>query len=59
MYEQNAAAYAKAKEDYADAYAEALTDPIKLQNFPMTATSYQQKIDQAYDEWKTARCRED
>jgi hypothetical protein len=54
MYQQNAAAYAKAKKDYADAYAEALADPIKLQNWPLAGRSYQQKIDQAYDEWKTA-----
>lgn len=34
-----------------DAYADALTDPIKLQNWPIVGKFYSDDIDQAMDRW--------
>jgi hypothetical protein len=51
MYEKNAANYAKAKSDYAAAYAKAQSDPATLQAWPLTATTYQQAVDSAWDDW--------
>lgn len=33
------------------AYANALTDPIKLSNFPMEGRIYQEEVDDAWDKW--------
>lgn len=54
MYEKNAADYAKAKSDYAAAYAKAQSDPAALQAWPLTGTTYQQAVDQAWDRWMGA-----
>ena len=54
MYERNAAAYAKAKADYAAAYAKARSSPMMLQTWPLTATSYQQAVDSAWNSWTSA-----
>ena len=54
LYEKNAADYAKAKSDYAAAYARARSDPAALQAWPLTATTYQQAVDSAWDCWMSA-----
>jgi hypothetical protein len=54
MYERNAAAYAKAKSDYAAGYAKASSSPMTLQTWPLTATTYQQAIDTAWNSWTSA-----
>ena len=54
MYEKNAADYAKAKSDYAVAYAKARSDPAALQAWPLTATTYQQAVDRAWNAWMSA-----
>jgi hypothetical protein len=54
MYEKNAAEYAKAKSDYAVAYAKARSDPPALQAWPLTATTYQQAVDRAWNAWMSA-----
>jgi hypothetical protein len=52
-YLKNAAAYAKAKSDYADAQVAALANPAKADSWPMNSTTYQQAVDDAYDSLKT------
>src|SRR5262249_30734690 len=54
LFSKNAAAYALAKAAYAVAMADAKTDPSKAAIWPMTATTYQNTVDDAYDTWKTA-----
>jgi len=54
MYEKNAADYAKAKSDYAVAYAKACSDPAALQAWPLTGATYQQAVDRAWDTWMSA-----
>lgn len=54
MYEKNAAAYAKAKSDRAAAYAKAQSDPATLQIWPLTGTTYEQAIDNAWNTWTSA-----
>lgn len=54
MYEKNAADYARAKSDYAAAYAKARSDPTALQAWPLTATTYQQAVDHAWNAWMSA-----
>ena len=54
MYEKNAAEYAKAKSDYAVAYAKARSDATALQAWPLTATTYQQAVDRAWNAWMSA-----
>jgi hypothetical protein len=54
MYEKNATNYAKAKSDYTVAYAKAQSDPAALQAWPLTGTTYQQAVDQAWDRWMGA-----
>ncbi len=54
MYEKNAAEYAKAKSDYAVAYAKARFDATALQAWPLTATAYQQAVDRAWNAWMSA-----
>jgi hypothetical protein len=54
MYERNAAVYAKAKSDYAAAYAKARSSPMTLQTWPLTATTYQQAVDSAWNSWTSA-----
>lgn len=54
MYEKNAAEYAKAKSDYALAYAKARSDATALQAWPLTATTYQQAVDRAWNAWISA-----
>jgi hypothetical protein len=54
LYEKNAADYARAKADYAAAYAKACSDPATLQHWPLTATTYQQAVDRAWDTWSSA-----
>jgi hypothetical protein len=54
MYEKNAADYAKAKSDYAAAYAKVRSDPMALQNWPMVGTTYQQAVDSVWDRWMSA-----
>jgi hypothetical protein len=54
MYEKNAADYAKAKSDYAAAYAKAQSNPAALQTWPLTATTYQQAVDSAWNSWTSA-----
>src|SRR5438132_13405507 len=51
MYEKNAAEYAKAKSDYAEAYAKAQSTPAALQAWPLTGTTYRQAVDSAWDGW--------
>lgn len=51
IYEKNAADYAKAKSDYAMAYSKARFDPAALQAWPLTAKTYQQTVDSAWDDW--------
>ena len=51
MYQNNAAAYANAKSDYAAAYAKAQADPATLQAWPLTATTYRQAVDNAWNDW--------
>lgn len=53
-YEDNAAAYAKAKSDYAVAYAKASSDPAALQAWPLAAATYQQAVDRAWNAWMSA-----
>ncbi len=52
-YAKNAAAYAKAKMDYADAQAAALANPAKANLWPQDSVYYQQQVDDAYDTLKT------
>jgi hypothetical protein len=52
-YEKNSNAYALAKALYATAMAQAKSDPAKAEIWPMTSTTYQQTVDDAYDTWKT------
>jgi hypothetical protein len=54
MYEENMEAYAKAKSAMAEAYAKAQSDPMALQVWPMTAATYQQAVDRAWDSWMSA-----
>jgi hypothetical protein len=54
MYERNAADYAKARSDYAVAYAKAQSDPASLQAWPLTGKTYQQVVDSAWDDWVSA-----
>jgi len=54
MYEKNAADYAKAKSAYAAAYAKASSSPMALQTWPLTATTYQQAVDSAWNSWTSA-----
>lgn len=54
MYEKNAADYTKAKSDMGVAYAKALSDPLALQAWPMTGTTYQRAVDSAWDHWMSA-----
>src|SRR5215467_13394364 len=51
MYQKNAAAYAKAKSDYAEAYAKAQSNPAALQAWPLTGTTYRQTVDTAWNDW--------
>ncbi len=44
-------AYDEAVQDYATEFAEAVTDPAKLAQFPMTATPLRKKIDKTFDRW--------
>jgi hypothetical protein len=34
-----------------EAYADALTEPIKLQNWPIVGKSYAEEVDKAMDRW--------
>lgn len=54
MYERNAAAYAKAKSDYAAGYVKARSSPTTLQTWPLAATTYQQAVDSAWNSWTSA-----
>jgi hypothetical protein len=54
LYEKNAADYARAKSDYAAAYAKACSDPATLQQWPLTASTYQQAVDRAWNTWTSA-----
>ena len=54
LYEKNAADYTKAKSDMGVAYAKALSDPLALQAWPMTGTTYQRAVDSAWDRWMSA-----
>jgi hypothetical protein len=54
LYEKNAADYARAKSDYAVAYAKARSDSAALQAWPLTGTTYQQAVDRAWDSWMSA-----
>lgn len=54
MYEKNAAEYARAKSEYAAAYAKARSDATALQAWPLTATTYQQAVDRAWNAWTSA-----
>ena len=50
-YEKNAAAYANAKSDYAAAYAKAQSNPAALQAWPVAGKTYQQAVDNAWNDW--------
>jgi hypothetical protein len=52
-YQKNAGAYALAKANYANAMADAKSDPARAQVWPMTSATYQQAVDDAYDTFKT------
>ena len=52
-YITNAEAYAQAKTDYAVAQAMALANPALAASWPLTSSSYQQKVENAYDTLKT------
>lgn len=54
LYEKNAADYARAKSDYAAAYSKARSDPAILQRWPLTAVTYQQEVNRAWDSWTSA-----
>ena len=54
LYEKNAAAYAKAKSAYAEAYAKAQSNPAALQAWPLTGTTYGQAVDNAWNSWASA-----
>jgi hypothetical protein len=52
-YIKNAGAYADAKKAYADAQAAAQADPVKAQAWPVDSATHQQKVNDAWDAWKT------
>jgi hypothetical protein len=52
-YQKNALAYAKAKANYAINQAATLTDPAKANLWPQISATYQQAVDDAWDDWKT------
>jgi hypothetical protein len=52
-YTKNAAAYAKAKSDYALAQAKTLADPATSSMWPQLSAPYQATVDDAWDTWKT------
>jgi len=54
IYEANAADYAEAKSAYAAAYAKARSNPAALQAWPLSAATYQQAVDNAWDSWMSA-----
>ncbi|MFD8480538.1 hypothetical protein [Kitasatospora sp. NPDC059673] len=51
-YKDAAQKWADARSDFATAEAEAMTDPVKGQVWPVTSQSLQQKVDTAWDEWR-------
>ncbi|ADG20852.1 hypothetical protein [Paraburkholderia atlantica] len=52
-YMRNAEAYAQAKTDFTIAQNTALTDPTLAHSWPLLSASYKQKVDDAYDTFKT------
>lgn len=46
--------YAEAKYDYSQAKQMALADPVRAQHWPMDSVYHQRKVDQAWDDLKTA-----
>jgi hypothetical protein len=52
-YVKNAEAYAQAKTDFAVAQAAALGSPATAGSWPLMSASYQQKVDDAYDTFKS------
>jgi len=52
-YVTNAQAYADAKKAFADAQVAAQADPAKAQAWPVDSATYQQKVNDAWDAWKT------
>ncbi len=53
LYVKNAEAYAQAKTDFAIAQASALGNPATASSWPLMSDSYQQKVDDAYDTFKS------
>jgi hypothetical protein len=51
-YRHNQKALADARSAYALAYAQAMSDPVAGQAFPVTSASYQSAVDQAYNDFK-------
>lgn len=59
-------AYMKYQDEYKgkvkalqEAYANALTDPMKLQNWPIEGVSYQNDVDKAIDRWVSLGFKEE
>jgi hypothetical protein len=52
-YVKNAGTYADAKKVFADAQAAAQADQVKAQAWPVDSATYQQKVNDAWDAWKT------
>ena len=47
-------AYAKAKAAMVEASVKAQSDPMAAQLWPITASAYQQTVDDAWDSWMSA-----
>ncbi len=52
-YLNNAQTYSDAKAAYTKAQQEAQADPVKAAAWPVDSASYQQKVDNAWNDWKT------
>jgi hypothetical protein len=53
-YETLKQAYADAETDFANAQASAMTNPALGQVWPVASKSYKAKVDNAYDDWRSA-----
>jgi hypothetical protein len=52
-YESNARKYAQAKANYSIGQAQTLVDPAKANLWPMLSSTYQEAVDDAWNDWKT------
>jgi len=53
VYEQHQRDYELAKIEYQDARDAALVDPVRARSWPMRASYYQQRVDEAWNQWKS------